>query len=259
MPLFEAKRIYEVPNDKCIEGKLSLYDFGENPIENPLYEVTVMSYSNQAGESLFFEEKTSDTLIRIPIDKVETSVMLKISICVRGYVNCWKVFVYKNEEINSDLRLITTKEELMQIAQTGESAVVAPQAFEFDDEILSGFIPVFWSPVHFPSRKPCGAIIKSECEIFNKFPTERFPDYQWWTLLEHGKCADLTVLTDDMVENIELIVEMVPNFVDNTPSSPLFTAKIGKASIIVCGFDLERTDVATRAFKISLAEYLSHF
>lgn len=263
VPLFEAKRIYEAPKDKYIEGRLSLYDFGAEPIKNPLYEVTVTSCTNQGKEQLFYEEKIREeknkaTLIRIPIDKVKTSVMLKISICVESYVNHWRVFVYI-KEADTALRLVSTKEELIRIAQSGESAVVTPQAFEFDDEILSGFIPVFWSPVHFPSRKPCGAMIKNECRIFDKFPTERFPDYQWWTLLEHGKCADLTNLSNTVLEEVEPIVEMVPNFVDNTPSSPLFKAKFGKANIIFCGFDLNREDVVTRAFKNSLAEYLSHF
>lgn len=32
--------------------------------------------------------------------------------------------------------------------------------------------------VHFPSQKPCGAIIRDEHPIFNYFPTEHYPDYQ---------------------------------------------------------------------------------
>lgn len=113
---------------------------------------------------------------------------------------------------------------------------------------------MFWSPVHFPSQKPCGAIIDDTHPIFKDFPTEKYPDYQWKTLLDNSKSVDISALGTDF----KPIVENVPNFVDNTPSSPLFEAKIGNAEILFCGFDLDGEDAVSLAIKSSLCNYVAN-
>lgn len=57
--------------------------------------------------------------------------------------------------------------------------------------------------------------------------------------------------------DIRPIVEMVPNFFDNTPSSPLFEKTVGKAELLFCGFDLEGEDRITQQFHASLCEYIA--
>ncbi len=142
-----------------------------------------------------------------------------------------------------------TAEELKEITNNGGRAIVTADCIE--KPIDGSFIPVFWSPVHFPSQKPCGAIINDTHPIFENFPTEKYPDYQWKTLLDNSKSADISSFGNDF----EPIVETVPNFVDNIPSSPLFEAKIGNADILFCGFDLGKEDIATKQLKECIFNY----
>lgn len=243
VPLFKAKRIFTVPTQRYIEAELDLYDYGQKKIENPVFVLSVF-----ADDQLFYETKTTDKHVRIPIDKVTTSVMLKIHLSVEDYVNEWKVYVYAEREMVQEISVISDAGQLRKLAENGGKAIVSADILM--KPIQTGFVPVFWSPVHFPSQRPCGAIIDCESKIFAQFPTEKYPDYQWWNLLEHGKAMDISNL-----QEIKPIVEMVPNFVDNSPGSPLFEAKVGKASILFCGFDLRREDAATKAFAYSLTEY----
>ncbi|MCD7863353.1 MAG: hypothetical protein LUG61_07545 [Lachnospiraceae bacterium] len=49
----------------------------------------------------------------------------------------------------------------------------------------------------------------------------------------------------------------MPNFYDNTRRSPLFEARVGKADILFCGFELTREDPASRQLKKSILEYMA--
>ena len=49
--------------------------------------------------------------------------------------------------------------------------------------------------------------------IFDLFPTDKYPDYQWKNLLDNSYAIDISSFGD----SFNPIVETVPNFVDNTP------------------------------------------
>lgn len=243
VPLFKAKRIFA--NTETLEAELDLYNFGEKKIVNPEYDVKIYN-----GAELFYECKTTDTKISVALSNIKKSAQLNVAVSVQGYKNEWRIFVFAPcKEIN-DVRYIRTQEELNEIIETGGRAIVTADCIE--NTIDGSFIPVFWSPVHFPSQKPCGAIIDDTHPIFKNFPTGKYPDYQWKTLLDNSKSVDISSFGDDF----KPIIETVPNFVDNTPSSPLFEAKIGNADILFCGFDLDKEDIATKQLKARICEYV---
>lgn len=244
VPLFKAKRIFA--NTETLEAELDLYDFGEKKIVNPEYDVKIYN-----GSELFYKCKTTDTKISVALSDIKKSAQLNVAVSVQGYKNEWHIFVFAPCEENKDVRYIRTQEELKEIIKTGGRAVATKECF--DKPTDGSFIPVFWSPVHFPSQKPCGAIIDNTHPIFENFPTEKYPDYQWQTLLDNSKNVDISSFGDDF----KPIIEAVPNFVDNTPLSPLFEAKIGNADILFCGFDLDKEDIATKQLKACIDEYVS--
>jgi beta-galactosidase len=62
------------------------------------------------------------------------------------------------------------------------------------------------------------AMINEKHPIFEEFPTEKYPDYQWIRLLEYSYSMDIS----DIRNELDPILENVPNYYDNTPSSALF-------------------------------------
>ena len=198
VPLFQAKRIFT--NDETIDAELDLYDFGEQKIINPEYEVRIYN-----GSELFYELETRDTKISVPLDGIKSSAQLNVTVSVKGHKNEWRIFVFVPCAENNKIRYIRTQKELQEIVKTGGRAVVTRECFK--NPIEGSFIPVFWSPVHFPSQKPCGAIINNTHPIFKYFPTEKYPDYQWKVLLENSVGMDISEFGADF----KPIIETVPN------------------------------------------------
>lgn len=244
VPLFKAKRIFK--NTETLTAELDLYDHGREKIKEPLYEVRIY-----IGGKLFYSTDTHETTLSIPLRDIKKSSRLDVEVTVEGHKNTWRVYVFTEPETVKPLHIIRTKGELDDIIANGGRAVVGHELFPGKKE--GGFIPVFWSPVHFPTPKPCGAIIDSSHPLLKTFPTEMYPDYQWKTLFDNSVNCDLTKLSHD----VKPIIEIVPNFVDNTPVSPLFEARIGKAELLFCGFDLESDDVTVKCLKNAIAEYMA--
>lgn len=241
VPLFKAKRIFK--NSDILDAELDLYDFGEHKTENPKFNIEIKDKS-----SVVYKLTTSERKIHIPLDFVKSSSLLKVYVRVGEYENSWRIFVFA-DEYTENVRIVKTKSELEEIIKNGGRAVVTKELFK--NPIKGSFIPVFWSPVHFPSQKPCGAIINETHPIFDCFPTEKYSDYQWKRLLDNSVGMDI------IKYNISPIIEAVPNFVDNTPSSPLFEAKIGNAELLFAGFDLDDKSTEVQAFKNAVMKYVS--
>ncbi len=241
VPLFKAKRIFK--NTETLEAELDLYDFGEKRIPDPVFEIKIYS-----GNELFWHNHQRDRRLAVPLGSIAKSTLLRVEVTVEGHKNSWRVFVFAQADCAEKPKIINTREELSEIIKTGGKAIVAKELFDRAKD--GSFIPVFWSPVHFPTPKPLGAIIDNSHAVFRNFPTEKYPDYQWKTLMEHSKnCA--------LPEGAKPIVEIVPNFVDNTVSSPLFEMEIGNARLLFCGFDLDIDDIAVKAFKSSIYNYIA--
>lgn len=243
VPLFKAKRIFK--NTETLEAEFDLYDYGREKTENPVFDLKIYN-----GKEIFYQKQTTERKITVPLNSIIKSSQLKVELSVGDYTNSWNIYVFAESKINTDVRIIKTAEKLKDIINNGGRAILTADCIK--NPIDGSFIPVFWSPVHFPSQKPCGAIINDTHPIFEDFPTEKYPDYQWKTLLDNSKSVDISSFGDDF----KPIVETVPNFVDNTPSSPLFEAKIGNADILFCGFDLDKEDIATKQLKACVYRYI---
>ncbi len=248
VPLWEAKRIYT--NDEEIHAGLSLYNFGETEIDKPLFRVKLYEVKNDGKKELFYEEETAASEITVPLRSLKKAAQLLVTVAVAEFENSWRLFVYPKEQNKQEVSVIRTKEELDQVMEHGKRAIADIRLA--GNTIEGSFIPVFWSPVHFPSKKPCGAIIDAKHPMLGEFPTRKYPDYQWKELFEHAAALDLTGQ-----EEITPIVEFVPNYVDNTKNALLFEKKMGKAWIVFCGFDLSASDVVTGQLKKSLKTYLA--
>lgn len=251
VPLFKAKRIYK--NTETLEAELDLYDYGQVRIKEPVFGVEIY-----IGDELFYQIQTTDRKIKVPLNSIEKPSRLTVKLRVENYVNSWNVYVFMEKlmEDGNSVRNITrydggSRELLRKIIKEGGRVIVTADCLK--NPIEGSFIPVFWSPVHFPSQKPCGAIIDDTHPVFTDFPTEKYPDYQWKNLLENSKGMEISSFGKDF----KPIVEIVPNFVDNTPSSPLFEAKVGRADIMFCGFDLEAEDLASGQLKECIYSYVN--
>ena len=236
----------------------NLYDYSNKPIKNPEFKLRIenVTTSEQSAYEATIPKNGDKTKISIPLTFVKDNSLLKVHVSVKGekeYTNSWRIFVYKDagapELINRPVETIKTFEEAK---KKGGRYIITPNFFNKESLSKNSFIPVFWSPVHFPSEAPVGFMINEKSPVLKLFPSEKYADYQWKDLVDDSYSVKLA-----SVKGAEPILEFVPNFTDNEPKSALFTFKEGNAEFIYCGFDLSKDDLITKALKRSIYEYVN--
>ena len=244
VPLFMAKRIYTA--GEKIKAELRLYNASGVSMPLPEYRLRILS-----GDAVIHEITTRKTRVSIDTDFVDKPEMLKVELSVEGFTNRWTIFVYP-KTARREITVIRTLAEISAMAETGGAAVVEMTRNNLQNPIDGLFKPVFWSPAWFPSTRATGLIIDAEHSVFERFPTRATADFQWKHPIDKSVGADIAALGVEF----EPIIEPVPNFFDNTPRSPLFEAKVGKARLLFCGFDLSAKDTASQALMNSIADYM---
>lgn len=245
VPLFKEKRIFRA--GETIKGELALYDHGREKIKDPVFTTEVY-----CGNTLMHRSETGAGSIEIETSGIKAPAMLKVSVSVCGNTNSWNIFVYDCAQSESEVKLISSADEIREMAEKGGTAIITAERLK--DPVKGSFVPVFWSPVHFPSPRPCGAMIDDSHKIFDGFPTDKYLDYQWKTPYDSSMGADISAF-----KGLKPMFETVPNFVDNIPNAQLFELNAGKARFIFCGFELSKQDPASLALRASILSYAQDF
>jgi hypothetical protein len=118
----------------------------------------------------------------------------------------------------------------------GKSLVLFPDRINRKQSLRGSFLPVFWSPVWFPSQQPNanGILCDPRHPAFARFPTDSYSNWQWWELLNHSR----TLILDDTPAEFRPIVQVVDNFARNHKLGNLFEAQVGPGKLLVCTIDL---------------------
>ena len=118
------------------------------------------------------------------------------------------------------------------------------------------FVPVFWSPVHFPNQaSTMGVLCNPEHPALADFPTEMHTDWQWWDLNINS-----TTMVVDSLKGGAPVVEMVDNFVNNRRLASLYEGSVGKGKLMLATFDLEKAldkRPVARQMLISVLKYMN--
>jgi hypothetical protein len=189
--------------------------------------------------------------------KVDKAEKLIINVALSGtiYKNSWPIWVYpKSVKTTSDKVFITeslkaAKEQL----DLGKKVLYNP-GYESLKGITGRFVPVFWSPVHFPNQpSTMGLLMDEKHAAFNDFPTSGNTEWQWWDLCIESK----SIIIDSL--NVTPIVRVIDNFVTNHHLTNVFEVKVGEGKLIFSSIDLvnnlDKRPVA-RQLRSSLLRYM---
>lgn len=177
---------------------------------------------------------------KISADKAEEWT-LSVSLRGSSYKNSWPIWVYpKQVEVVSDKVLFTRSlEEAEAALGKGKTVLLNPDYKELKG-ITGRFVPVFWSPVHFPNQpSTMGLLMDDNHAAFSDFPTSTYTQWQWWDLCIHSK----SMVIDDL--DVQPIVRVIDNFVTNHHLANVFETKVGTGKLVFTSIDLS-TDLANR-------------
>lgn len=194
--------------------------------------------------------------ITLSIPAEGAAAQWRLEVAVRGtpYRNHWNLWVYPRGvgDVPANVRLATTLADAERALAAGERVLFAPPIGTIKG-IEGKFVPVFWSPVHFPKQPgTMGLLCDPAHPALRDFPTEFHSDWQWWdpALRSRGVVLDGTAATP--------IVRVIDNFVRNHSLANVFEARVGSGRLLFCAIDiandLERRPVA-RQLRGSLLRY----
>lgn len=197
--------------------------------------------------------------LNIPLDSVATAQQLDFQLAIEGtpYKNSWKIWVYPHStDMNPGNVLVTQNMEDAEKALAEGKTVLFNPDWKTLKGIEGKFLPVFWSPVHFPKQATTmGVLCSPEHPALAHFPTDMHTDWQWWDL----NINSITLVMDDIAP-VEPIVEMIDNWTNNRRLASTFQAKVGKGKLVYTTIDLsnklEERPVAKQLL-YSLLQYMN--
>lgn len=184
---------------------------------------------------------TSAGEIHVGLEKVRNAAQLclKVTIEDTDWENSWSIWVYPPlKELNTgDVVLTQDISQALSALDAGKKVLLSPRPDKLEG--LEGkFLPVFWSPVHFPKQAgTMGILCDPKHPALLHFPTEMHSDWQWWNLVKHSK-----VLVMDSLPDLQPIIEVTDNFVNNRRLASVFETKYGKGKLIMSSIDLLSTE-----------------
>lgn len=210
--------------------------------------------NDEAGDT--YAEGTGEN-IKIALNKVAKAQRLELVVAIKDtpWRNRWNIWVYPEVTIQQHKQLLVTADVnvALKALKKGKKVLLSPKTASIKG--LEGkFLPVFWSPVHFPKQAgTMGLLCNPQHPALANFPTEMHSNWQWWNLVKRSR-----VMVLDSIAPVQPIVESVDNFVNNRRLAQVFEAKVGKGSLIFSSIDL-LTDAhlpELRQMQYSLVQYM---
>ena len=199
---------------------------------------------------------TSVGNVTVPLSDVKEARQLTLQMSIEGteWQNCWQIWVYPSVAVPEPSGIVVTRdaEEALQLLSDGQKVLLCPQPDDIEG-MESKFVPVFWSPVHFPAQAGgMGILCNPSHPALGQFPTEGHSNWQWWSLVKHSK----TMLMD-AIPQVVPIVSVIDNFANNRRLGLVFEANCDKGKLIVCSIDLTENNPETRQLRTSLLNYMA--
>lgn len=207
------------------------------------------------------EVSTVDS-IAVSLEDFAKPSKLTLSVNVPGESrgNSWNIWVYP-EIKTPDYGYVTVTSSLpdaLQALDKGKKVLFMPERSKVNG-IESKFLPVFWSPVHFPKQAGgMGVLADSDHPALQGFPNDSHSDWQWWVPAKNASVMKLDSITDRTTgRNIEPIVGVIDNFLHNRRLGYLFESRCGNGSLMVSSIDLTVDSPEMKSLLAGILRYMN--
>lgn len=217
-------------------------------------------YSNEFEAKIPFGKNTLIADVTCQLKELNISdaerIIMAVKIDGTPYHNSWNLWVYNNSECQKEIPNIvvtTSVDAAIKMANEGKRVLL----YSSDKSSINGlegkFLPVFWSPVHFPKQAgTMGLLVNPQHPALAHFPTEMHSDWQWWNIVKSSR-----VMQIDSITGAEPIIESVDNFANNRRLCQLFEASLGNGSIIVSSIELGKQMPEIQHLLYSIKQYMA--
>lgn len=198
--------------------------------------------------------------ISLPLSSITKPTKLTIDVSLPGtsYGNNWSIWVYP--EVGQvkwgEVRYTRDVDSALNLLAQGHKVLLNP-AWKNIQGLEGKFVPVFWSPVHFPKQAgTMGLLTDPSHPVFNSFPTEFHTDWQWWDL--H---INATTLVTDSLEGGHTLIQMVDNFANNRKLALAIEGTVGLGKLLLVTsdlhYDIEGERYVAKSLLHSILQYMN--
>ncbi len=251
-------------NNEDFNAILAIANYSDQPMENQ----TVLWELSSSDSS--FQKKGTITVTKISIGTnsdlgqitcslgdLKKAVKLNLHLRMKTYSNNWDIWVYP-EQLKTDLgEVIYTRNfiEASTALNEGRKVLYNPE-FSKINGLEGKFVPVFWSPVHFPNQAgTMGLLCDPNHPAYKDFPTDFHSNWQWWDL-----CKQSRVISLNSIPGASPILIDIDNFNRNSSLASIFEAKVGKGKLLFCTMDLANNienRLVAKQLLYSLTKYMN--
>lgn len=237
-----AKAVYT--NDEHFLAEIEVSNYGEKALPGQVvgWSVadggTVLAEGTLPARDLAVGYNAALGGIDVPLAGVETAKALTVRVKLDGtpYENSWSIWVYPAGIGPQFGEVVYTRDfgEARRRVAEGRKVLFNPDWRKLKG-VEGKFVPVFWSPVHFPAQAgSMGVLCDPDHPVFAAFPTAMHSDWQWWDL-----CKRSVAMVTDSIRGGTPLVEMVDNFTNNRRLATLYEGRVGKGELVIASFDLQ--------------------
>lgn len=252
-------------NDEMFSADVDLFDYSDKNLDGAELVWSLTSGGREYGKGADVCRQIKRGLNRnvgkivVDLGVITAPVVAELNVAIKGtdIRNSWRIWVYPSEvEINwGDVRYTRSYQEALALLSNGEKVLFNPD-WNTIKGIEGKFVPVFWSPVHFPKQAATmGVLCDPSHPALAGFPTEMHSDWQWWDLNINS-----TTMVIDSLKGAVPVVEMIDNFVNNRRLALLYEGAVGTGRLMVASFDLERnlpSRPVARQMLCSILDYMN--
>ena len=192
---------------------------------------------------------------------VQVAGKFRVSVSLPGtpFANDWEIWIYPPippPQPPPDVVVCEKWDAAKTALAAGKKVVFFAQSANTTNSIRGKFLPVFWSPVWFPSQKPntMGLLIDPQHPLFAEFPTEFHSNWQWYELMQQSR----VFILDGTAADYRLVLQVIDNFERNHKLGAMFEGRAGNGRLLVCGLDLlhQTNEPNARQLLASLYHYV---
>lgn len=229
-------------NDETFAASIDISNYADRKLQAQSLEWEIAEGSNIIASG----NKTVDVnqgynsrlmVLEAPLAKVSKATKLTVTALLKGteYKNQWNIWVYpKKQTVDyGDVVYTRSLKQAYALLSEGKKVLLNPN-WKTINGIEGKFVPVFWSPVHFPKQAgTMGLLCDPNHKALTNFPTDMHTDWQWWDL----NINSTTLIMDNIIGGSP-IVEMVDNFTNNRKLASLYEGSVGNGKLMIASFDL---------------------
>lgn len=273
VPLARLKQRIFTSSD-TLACETEIYHFGAAPLKTvrPFWKIIgaegkVMQNGTWDERDIPIGKNNPLGKVAAPLAALPAPAAYKFVVGVEGteIENDWNFWVYPAEDKVPVLENVLVSSDWNEVAhhlQKGGKAIYTPKQLDPATSPPMKRTPIFWN-IQMTVRPPknmtprfdamLGLLCNVDHPALARFPTDRFCDWQWTSIINGVRSVNLT----SAPRELRPIVSAIDDWNRNWRLGVIFECRVGKGSLLVSAIPLDKKDPVTQQLRNSLFEYVS--